>query len=46
MRIVALSADGSPAAQLDMSRAGAVGHLGKDAAGEEIARIVRSAFLY
>ena len=46
VRIVALSADDGPGAQLDMSRAGAVGHLGKDATGEEIARIVRSAFLY
>jgi len=46
VRIIALSADDSPAAQLDMSRAGAVGHLGKDAAGDEIARTVRSAFLF
>ena len=46
VRIVALSAHDGPGAQLDMSRAGAVGHLGKDAAGEEIARIVRSAFLF
>jgi diguanylate cyclase (GGDEF)-like protein len=41
-RIVALSADTTPAAQLDMSRAGAVGYLVKGAAGEEIARTIRS----
>ena len=46
VRIVALSTDESAAAQLDMSRAGAVGHLSKDAAADEIARTVRSAFLY
>ena len=46
VRIVALSADESAAAQLDMSRAGAVGHLSKAAAEDEIARTVRSAFLY
>jgi diguanylate cyclase (GGDEF)-like protein len=41
-RIVALSADATPAAQLDMSRAGAVGYLVKGASGEEIARTIRS----
>ena len=46
VRIVALSADESAAAQLDMSRAGAVGHMSKGAAADEIARTVRSAFLY
>ena len=46
VRIVAVSKDDSPGAQLDMSRAGAVGHLGPDAADEEIVRTVRSAFLY
>jgi DNA-binding NarL/FixJ family response regulator len=42
-RIVALSADDSMAAQLDMSRAGAVGYLVKGAADTEIARVIRSA---
>jgi PleD family two-component response regulator len=42
-RIVALSADSSPAAQLDMSRAGAVGYLVKGAAPDEIERAIRSA---
>jgi diguanylate cyclase (GGDEF)-like protein len=42
-RIVALSADSSPAAQLDMSRAGAVGYLVKGADDAEIARVIRSA---
>lgn len=42
-RIVALSADGSPGAQLDMSRAGAVGYLIKGADDAEIARVIRSA---
>ena len=42
-RIVALSADDSMAAQLDMSRAGAVGYLVKGAEDAEIARVIRSA---
>jgi diguanylate cyclase (GGDEF)-like protein len=42
-RIVALSADASPGAQLDMSRAGAVGYLVKGAGDDEIARAIRSA---
>lgn len=42
-RIVALSADESMAAQLDMSRAGAVGYLIKGAPDAEIARVIRSA---
>jgi diguanylate cyclase (GGDEF)-like protein len=42
-RIVTLSADSSPAAQLDMSRAGAVGYLVKGAPAEEIERAIRSA---
>jgi diguanylate cyclase (GGDEF)-like protein len=41
-RIVALSADETPAAQLDMSRAGAVGYLVKGAGDDEIARTIRS----
>jgi diguanylate cyclase (GGDEF)-like protein len=41
-RIVALSADDTPAAHLDMSRAGAVGYLVKGAADDEIARTIRS----
>ncbi len=46
VRIVAFSADDSAAAQLDMSRAGAVGYLVKGAADDEIVRTVRSAFRY
>jgi two-component system chemotaxis response regulator CheY len=42
-RIIALSADSSPAAQLDMSRAGAVGYLVKGAPPDEIERAIRSA---
>jgi diguanylate cyclase (GGDEF)-like protein len=42
-RIVALSADASPASQLDMSRAGAVGYLVKGAPADEIERAIRSA---
>jgi DNA-binding NarL/FixJ family response regulator len=42
-RIVTLSADSSPAAQLDMSRAGAVGYLVKGAPADEIERAIRSA---
>jgi DNA-binding NarL/FixJ family response regulator len=42
-RIVTLSADSSAAAQLDMSRAGAVGYLVKDAPVDEIERAIRSA---
>jgi len=42
-RIVALSADGGPAAQLDMTRAGAVGYLVKGTAPDEITRAIRSA---
>ena len=41
-RIVALSADDSQGAQYDMSRAGAVGYLVKDAPDEEIVRVLRS----
>jgi diguanylate cyclase (GGDEF)-like protein len=41
-RVVAFSADGSQAAQLDMSRAGAVGYLVKGAPDEEIVRVIRS----
>jgi diguanylate cyclase (GGDEF)-like protein len=44
VRIVALSADDSPSAQLDMSRAGAVGYLVKGADDDEIGRTIRSAF--
>ena len=44
VRIVALSADDSASAQLDMSRAGAVGYLIKGAPDEEIVRTVRSAY--
>ncbi len=44
VRIVALSADESAAAQLDMSRAGAVGYLVKGTADDEILRVIRSAF--
>jgi diguanylate cyclase (GGDEF)-like protein len=47
VRIVAISADDSQAAQLDMSRAGAVGFLLKGAADDdEIVRVIRSAFRY
>ena len=42
-RIVALSADDSPGAQLDMSRAGAVGYLVKGAGDDEVVRVIRSA---
>jgi PleD family two-component response regulator len=42
-RIVALSADSTPGAQLDMSRAGAVGYLVKGAPPEDIERAIRSA---
>jgi diguanylate cyclase (GGDEF)-like protein len=45
-RLIALSADDSQANQLDMSRAGAVGHLAKDAPDEEIVRVIRSASRY
>jgi diguanylate cyclase (GGDEF)-like protein len=41
-RIVALSADSSPGAQYDMSRAGAVGYLVKGASDDEIVRVLRS----
>jgi diguanylate cyclase (GGDEF)-like protein len=44
VRIIALSADDSPSAQLDMSRAGAVGYLVKGASDDEIVRTIRSAF--
>jgi two-component system chemotaxis response regulator CheY len=44
VRIVALSADESASAQLDMSRAGAVGYLVKGAADDEIIRTIRSAY--
>ena len=42
-RIVALSADGSQAAQYDMSRAGAIGYVVKGAPDEEIVRAIRNA---
>jgi DNA-binding NarL/FixJ family response regulator len=42
-QILALSADSSPAAQLDTSRAGAVGYLVKGAPPDEIERAIRSA---
>jgi two-component system, cell cycle response regulator len=41
-RIVALSADSSPGAQYDMSRAGAVGYLVKGAPDDEIVHVLRS----
>jgi len=41
-RIVALSADGSQGAMLDMSRAGAVGYVVKGSADDEIVRVIRS----
>jgi diguanylate cyclase (GGDEF)-like protein len=41
-KIVALSADSSQGAQYDMTRAGAVGYLVKDASDEEIVRVLRS----
>jgi PleD family two-component response regulator len=41
-RIVALSADSSPGAQYDMSRAGAVGYLVKGASDDEIVGVLRS----
>jgi diguanylate cyclase (GGDEF)-like protein len=41
-RIVALSADDSQGAMLDMSRAGAVGYLVKGSPDEEIVRVIRS----
>jgi diguanylate cyclase (GGDEF)-like protein len=43
IRLVAVSADDSQAAQYDMSRAGAVGYLVKGSADEEIVRVIRSA---
>jgi diguanylate cyclase (GGDEF)-like protein len=43
IRVVAVSADDSQAAQYDMSRAGAVGYVVKGAADEEIVRVIRSA---
>jgi len=42
-RIVALSADGSQAAQYDMSRAGAIGYVVKGAPDDEIVRAIRNA---
>jgi two-component system chemotaxis response regulator CheY len=42
-RIVGISAHDTPAAQLDMSRAGAVGFVAKGSPDAEIARIIRSA---
>jgi diguanylate cyclase (GGDEF)-like protein len=42
-RVVAFSADGSQAAMLDMSRAGAVGYVVKGGPDEEIVRVIRSA---
>jgi len=46
VRIVAFSAGDTPSAQLDMSRAGAVGYLAKGADDAEIARTIRSAFTW
>ncbi len=43
IRLVAVSADDSQAAQYDMSRAGAVGYLVKGSPDEEIVRVIRSA---
>jgi two-component system chemotaxis response regulator CheY len=43
IRLVAVSADDSQAAQYDMSRAGAVGYVVKGAPDEEIVRVIRSA---
>jgi diguanylate cyclase (GGDEF)-like protein len=43
IRLLAVSADDSQAAQYDMSRAGAVGYVVKGAADEEIVRAIRSA---
>ena len=43
IKVVALSADDSQAAQYDMSRAGAVGYVVKGAPDEEIVRAIRSA---
>jgi diguanylate cyclase (GGDEF)-like protein len=42
VKIVALSADDSPGAQYDMSRAGAVGYLVKGAPDDEVVRVIRS----
>jgi diguanylate cyclase (GGDEF)-like protein len=42
VRIVAYSGDDSQAAQLDMSRAGAVGYIVKGSPDEEIVRVIRS----
>jgi DNA-binding NarL/FixJ family response regulator len=42
-RIVALSADASPEAQMGMARAGAIGYLVKGASEDEIVRAIRSA---
>jgi diguanylate cyclase (GGDEF)-like protein len=41
-RVIALSADPSPGAQYDMTRAGAVGYVVKGAPDEEILRAIRS----
>jgi diguanylate cyclase (GGDEF)-like protein len=41
-RVIALSADGSPGAQYDMTRAGAVGYVVKGAPEDEILRVIRS----
>jgi DNA-binding NarL/FixJ family response regulator len=42
-RLVALSAHDGPSAQLEMSRAGAIGYLVKGASDEDIVSAVRSA---
>jgi diguanylate cyclase (GGDEF)-like protein len=41
-RLVAISADVSPGAMLDMSRAGAVGYIVKGSSDEEVVRVIRS----
>jgi diguanylate cyclase (GGDEF)-like protein len=43
VKLVAVSADDSAAAQYEMSRAGAVGYVVKGSPDEEIARVIRSA---
>jgi len=41
-RLVAISADASQGAMLDMSRAGAVGYIVKGSPDEEVVRVIRS----
>jgi DNA-binding NarL/FixJ family response regulator len=43
VKLVAVSADDSAAAQYEMSRAGAVGYVVKGSPDEEIVRVIRSA---